>query len=102
MLPSVILYAAARERNYYYKETLIHCPAAVYTADLAHGFGKNPRNTTSIPVFFACARRQSHRRIQRQAINQRSHKGKENFSEHPSRNSKQSLNLFKVIMRNRK
>jgi hypothetical protein len=53
------------------EETLNNCPAAVYTADLAHGFGKNTQNTTGIPAFFACATHQIHRRIRRQTINQR-------------------------------
>jgi hypothetical protein len=50
---------------------MINCLAAVCTANLAHGFGKNPHDTTSITAFFACTMHGIHRRSRRQTINHR-------------------------------
>jgi hypothetical protein len=46
------------------RETLIKYLATANAADLPHSFGKNARNTASIPAPFACTMHQSHQRSQ--------------------------------------
>jgi hypothetical protein len=52
----------------FFRETLIKCLATACTADLAHSFGKNTQNTTSILALFACIMHQIHRHSQRQTF----------------------------------